>query len=164
MRNKSAFWPQAALIRVTEDRSVGSVRSTGHPELHTREKNTHGRVCVGRYRSSLVSTPQLRVAPRHIQRAGKLISIRRVWLVERKNVMTTPPPSQALCSEGQLRHFHNMCRSHRWFALFIYLKNQSTSIFSLLWFSYLFKTIGTKLQHEKVNNNGYFQCFVTPFS
>lgn len=130
MRNKSAFWPQAALIRVTEDRSVGSVRSTGHPELHTREKNTHGRVCVGRYRSSLVSTPQLRVAPRHIQRAGKLISIRRVWLVERKNVMTTPPPSQALCSEDNYVIF-TICVDLTADLLYLFILKIKVHLFSL---------------------------------
>ena len=162
MRNKSAFWPQTALIRVTEDRSVGSVRSTGHPELHTREKNTLGGVWVGRYRSSLVSTLRSgSLLDTSNGQASSLTFDAFDWSRERerKKKRYDPAPSlpSALCAEGQLRHFHNMCRSLTLDLFYWFVFKIKVHLFSLCCGSVISKRHSdTKLKHENINSKGYF--------
>ena len=163
MRNKSAFWPQTALIRVTEDRSVGSVRSTGHPELHTREKNTLGGVWVGRYRSSLVSTLRSgSLLDTSNGRASSLTFDAFDWSRERerekKNVMTPPPPSRALCALKDNYVIFTICAglspSICFIDLFFKIK---VHLFSLCCGSVISKRHSdTKLKHENINSKGYF--------
>ena len=157
VRNKSAFWPQTALIRVTEDRSVGSVRSTGHPELHTREKNTLGGVWVGRYRSSLVSTLRSgSLLDTSNGRASSLTFDAFDWSREREREKKNAPslPS-AVCAEGQLRHFHNMCRSLTLDLFYWFVFKIKVHLFSLCCGSVISHS-DTKLKHENINSKGYF--------